>query len=291
MAALILDGKAAAAAIRGEVTAAAAAFQQRSGAVPGLAVIIAGENPASEVYVSNKHRTCIEAGLRSEVIRLPGNVSEAALLATVDRLNSDPGTHGILVQLPLPPQVASEKVLAAIRPDKDVDGFHPYNAGLLATGRERLVPCTPAGIIRLLDMNGLQVAGRRAVIIGRSNIVGKPMFHLLLARDATVTVCHSRTPDLAGIVREADIVVAAVGRPRFVTAGMIRPGAIVVDVGINRLDGRLVGDVDFEAVRELAGAITPVPGGVGHMTIAVLLRNTLVAAYRHAGLQMEGDAL
>jgi methylenetetrahydrofolate dehydrogenase (NADP+)/methenyltetrahydrofolate cyclohydrolase len=274
----ILDGKAVAARIREEVRREIEAFKAEFGTVPGLTVIIVGDDPASKVYVGNKHKACGELGIASEVIRLPADTGEADLIAAIDRLNADAAVHGILVQLPLPKHINAEKVLERIRPDKDVDGFHPLNAGNLAIGREALVPCTPNGVVKMLEMEGIAVEGKRAVIIGRSNIVGKPMFHLLLARNATVTVCHSRTRDLAAVCREADILVAAIGKPNFVTADMVKPGAVVIDVGINRVGDKLVGDVDFAAVQAAAAAITPVPGGVGPLTIAMLLHNTVKAA-------------
>lgn len=274
----ILDGKAVAARIREEVRREIEAFKAEFGTVPGLTVIIVGDDPASKVYVGNKHKACGELGIASEVIRLPADTGEADLIAAIDRLNADAAVHGILVQLPLPKHINAEKVLERIRPDKDVDGFHPLNAGNLAIGREALVPCTPNGVVKMLEMEGIAVEGKRAVIIGRSNIVGKPMFHLLLARNATVTVCHSRTRDLAAVCREADILVAAIGKPNFVTADMVKPGAVVIDVGINRVGDKLVGDVDFAAVQAAAAAITPAPGGVGPLTIAMLLHNTVKAA-------------
>ncbi|MHC1758353.1 MAG: bifunctional methylenetetrahydrofolate dehydrogenase/methenyltetrahydrofolate cyclohydrolase FolD [Negativicutes bacterium] len=279
----ILDGNLYAIKISEEVTAGVAEFCRQFDISPGLAVVIVGENPASKVYVSRKHKACQECAIRSEVIRLPDETSEQELLAVIDKLNSDPSTHGILVQLPLPPNMNTENVLDRIRPDKDVDGFHPINVGNLSVGRDALVPCTPNGIIKMLDIAGIPIEGKKAVIIGRSNIVGKPMLQLLLAKNATVTVCHSRTKNLAEVAREADILVAAIGKPNFVTADMVREGAVVIDVGINRVGEKLVGDVDFEAVQAKASAITPVPGGVGPLTIAMLLLNTLKAA----NLQLE----
>jgi len=248
--------------------------------IPGLAVIIVGENPASQVYVANKHRACAEIGIYSEVIHMPASIGKDALLDKIASLNENDKIHGILVQLPLPDAMKADEaeILNAIDPAKDVDGFHPVNVGKLTIGDEHLVPCTPAGCMKMLEMAGIGIAGKQAVVIGRSNIVGKPMFHLLLARNATVTVCHSRTGNLAAIARQADILVAAVGKPNFVTKDMVKPGAVVIDVGINRLDGKLVGDVDFEQVKSVAGAITPVPGGVGLLTIAMLLSNTVKAA-------------
>lgn len=286
MTARILEGKVFAAKMREDVAAEVASLRKKHGVQPGLAVIIVGEDPASKVYVANKHRMCGEVGIYSEVIRLPEDTAKEALLGAIDRLNEDARIHGILVQLPLPAALRpfEAAVLERIRPDKDVDGFHPVNAGRLAIGEAGIVPCTPLGCVRMLDLAGIAVAGKRAVIVGRSNIVGKPMFHLLLARDATVTVCHSRTQDLASVTREADILVAAVGRPGFITAEMVKPGAAVIDVGINRIaPKKLVGDVDFVGVQEVAGAITPVPGGVGLLTIAMLLGNTVRAARLQLG--------
>lgn len=274
----ILDGNAVAGRIREEVKAGIAALKADFGVTPGLTVIIVGEDPASRVYVGRKHKACEELGINSQVVRLPADCAEAALIAEIDRLNADSAVHGILVQLPLPKHINTEKVLDRIRPDKDVDGFHPLNVGNLSIGREALVPCTPHGVIRMLELEGIPIDGKRAVIIGRSNIVGKPMASLLLARNATVTVCHSRTADLAAVTRQADILVAAIGKPGFVTADMVGPGAVVIDVGINRVGDKLAGDVAFEQVREVAAAITPVPGGVGPLTIVMLLHNTLKAA-------------
>ena len=278
MTARIIDGKAVAGRIKDEVRDAVAAFKARYGVTPGLTVIIVGDDPASKVYVSNKHKACEAVGIASAIVRLPADCGEAELAAHIDKLNADPAVHGILVQLPLPKHINTERVLDRIRPDKDVDGFHPLNVGNLVIGREALVPCTPHGVVRMLAMEGITVEGKRAVIIGRSNIVGKPLASLLLAGNATVTVCHSRTADLPAVAREADILVAAIGKANFVTAAMVKPGAVVVDVGINRVGDKLVGDVDFAAVRDVAGAITPVPGGVGPLTIAMLLDNTLKAA-------------
>lgn len=251
------------------------------GVTPGLAVIIVGENPASQVYVRNKHKTCEELGIRSEIVALPENTTKDELLAKIDALNADKNTHGILVQLPLPAEIknSSEEILNRIDPRKDVDGFHPVNVGNLVIGSPKLVPCTPAGCIEMLDLANIEIDGKRAVIIGRSNIVGKPLFHLLLARHATVTICHTHTKNLPEIAREADILVAASGKPNLVTADMVKPGATVIDVGINRIaPKKLVGDVDFDAVKEIAGAITPVPGGVGLLTVAMLMKNVVKAA-------------
>jgi methylenetetrahydrofolate dehydrogenase (NADP+)/methenyltetrahydrofolate cyclohydrolase len=274
----ILDGNLFAGKIREEVTTGVAEFIKRFGISPGLAVIIVGENPASKVYVSRKHKACQECEIRSEVIRLPEDAREEELMTVIDKLNADRLIHGILVQLPLPRHINTENVLDRIRPDKDVDGFHPINVGNLNVGRDALIPCTPNGVIKMLDIAEIPIDGKRAVIIGRSNIVGKPMANLLLARNATVTVCHSRTLDLPEVARQADILVAAIGKPNFVTPEMVKPGATVIDVGINRVGDKLVGDVDFVPVKEIAGAITPVPGGVGPLTIAMLIHNTLKAA-------------
>ena len=250
---------------------------------PGLAVILAGEDPASRVYVRNKVRACEETGVRSTLIELPASVSEADVLERVRALNENKAVHGILVQLPLPKQLSSPRVLEAVSPAKDVDGFHEANLGALLAGAPRLVPCTPAGVMRLLEHAGISLSGRRAVVIGRSNIVGKPLALLLLQQDATVTICHSKSSDLERVSAEADVLVAAVGRAKLVGASMVKPGACVIDVGVNRLpDGSLAGDVDFDTVKNKAGWITPVPGGVGPMTIAMLLENCLYAASRTA---------
>jgi len=278
MAARILDGKALAAAVRASVKETVARLAAR-GVRPGLAVILAGDNPASAVYVRNKVRACEETGVRSEVHRYGGDVTERALLDRIAALNSDPAVHGILVQLPLPGRINAQRVLEAVAPAKDIDGFHLENLGALVAGQPKFVPCTPAGVMRLIEHAGVALAGRRAVVIGRSNIVGKPLALLLLQKDATVTICHSKTMELQKLTREADVLIAAVGRPKLVTAAMVKPGACVIDVGINRLaDGTLAGDVDFDAVKNVAGWITPVPGGVGPMTIALLLENCVRAA-------------
>jgi len=289
MTARLIDGKAAGAAIRQQVAARVAEFEQRAGRAPGLATVLVGEDPASAVYVRSKNRATAEAGMAGFAHNLPDTTSEAELLDLVAALNADDRVDGILVQLPLPSQIDSERVIAAIDPAKDVDGFHPINAGRLAAGLEALVPCTPLGCLHLIRQELCSIAGLEAVVIGRSNIVGKPMAQLLLGENATVTIAHSKTRDLPAVVRRADIVVAAVGRPEMVRGGWIKPGATVIDVGINRLPtddgkGRLVGDVAFAEAVEVAGAISPVPGGVGPMTIAMLMRNTLVAAHRRAGL-------
>jgi len=289
MSAALIDGKAFALGLRERVAADVAAFRERAGRAPGLAVVLVGEDPASQVYVRSKGKATVEAGMASFEHKLDAGVSQAELLALVDRLNRDNGVDGILVQLPLPAHIDEAAVIAAIDPDKDVDGFHVVNAGRLAVGMEGYVPCTPLGCLMLLKNRLGDLAGLNAVVIGRSNIVGKPMAQLLVRESCTVTVAHSRTRDLPAVVRGADIVVAAVGRPEMVKGDWLKPGAIVIDVGINRVPAaegktRLVGDVDFASASEVAGAITPVPGGVGPMTIAVLLRNTLVAAHRREGM-------
>jgi methylenetetrahydrofolate dehydrogenase (NADP+) / methenyltetrahydrofolate cyclohydrolase len=278
MAARILDGKSLAAQVRSAVKHEVAALSQR-GIRPGLAVVLAGDNPASRVYVRNKVRACEETGVRSELYELAASISEEALLDRVLALNDDAAVHGILVQLPLPKQIDAHKVLETIAPAKDIDGFHEANLGALLAGEPRMVPCTPAGVMRLLEHAGVALGGGHAVVIGRSNIVGKPLALLLLQKDATVTICHSKSRDLAAIARSADVLVAAVGRPKLVTGEMVKPGACVIDVGVNRLsDGSLCGDVDFAAAAAVAGSITPVPGGVGPMTIAMLLENCVRAA-------------
>ena len=281
MSARILEGKVFAQAFREDAQKKAAALREQYGVQPGLAVIIVGSTPASQVYVRNKHKSCEALGIYSEVIEMPETTTKDELIAKIDALNADSKIHGILVQLPLPEQIAAHEseILERIRPEKDVDGFHPVNVGRLVTGQPGLVPCTPFGCLRMLELAGIPIDGQRAVIIGRSNIVGKPMLHLLLGKNATVTICHSHTKDLPAVTREADILVAAVGRPNFVTADMVKPGATVIDVGINRIaPKKLVGDVDFEAVKDVAGAITPVPGGVGLLTVAMLMENVVRAA-------------
>ena len=283
MTARLIDGKAAAAELRARVAVEVAKFKAARGRAPGLAVVLVGEDPASAVYVRNKGRATIEAGMESFEHRLTAETGESELLALVDRLNSDPRVDGILVQLPLPDHIDAGKVLTSIDPDKDVDGFHPVNAGRLAIGLEGFVPCTPLGCLKLLRAQLGSLAGKEAVVVGRSNIVGKPMAMLLLGDHCTVTIAHSRTRDLPEVVRRADIVVAAVGRAEMVKGDWLKPGATVIDVGINRVEGRLVGDVDFASASTVAGAITPVPGGVGPMTIACLIRNTLVSAARRDG--------
>jgi len=286
MTAEIIDGAALARKIRGEVGRRAAALAAR-GVRPGLAVILVGEDPASTVYVRNKVKDCEESGIRSVLDRLPADTSEAALLARVRELNADPSIHGVLVQLPLSAQIDERLVIETIAPQKDVDGFHASNAGALMIGTPRFRPCTPYGVMKLLEAAGVKLAGAEAVVVGRSNIVGKPQAMLLLQEHATVTICHSRTRDLASHTRRADVLVAAVGRARMITGDMIKPGAVVIDVGMNRIPdgpdaGRLCGDVDFDGARKVAGAITPVPGGVGPMTRAMLLVNTIEAAERAA---------
>lgn len=290
MTATLIDGKAAAAAVREQVGNIVAAFRNLTGRAPGLATVLVGEDPASAVYVRSKGKATAEAGMESFAHHLPADTSEEALLDIVAQLNADARVDGILVQLPLPPQIDEHRIIAAIDPMKDVDGFHPVNAGRLATGLEALVPCTPLGCLYLLKQELGSITGKNAVVIGRSNIVGKPMAMLLIGESATVTVAHSRTRDLRDVVRRADIVVAAVGRPQMVRGDWIKPGAVVIDVGINRVPAaeegktRLVGDVAYDEAVVVASAITPVPGGVGPMTIAMLLRNTVVAAHRRAGL-------
>ncbi|MBY0618729.1 bifunctional methylenetetrahydrofolate dehydrogenase/methenyltetrahydrofolate cyclohydrolase FolD [Sphingomonas ursincola] len=286
----IIDGKAFAAGLRARLAARVPSFVEQAGRAPGLAVVLVGEDPASQVYVRSKHKATIEAGMQSFEHRLPAETSQQDLLDLVAALNADDSVDGILVQLPLPSHIDDKAVLAAIEPAKDVDGFHVVNAGRLAVGEEALVPCTPLGSLMLLQDALGDLSGLHAVVIGRSNIVGKPMAQLLLQQSCTVTIAHSRTKDLPAIVRLADIVVAAVGRPEMVRGDWIRPGATVIDVGINRVPGsepgktKLVGDCAYDECAAVAGAITPVPGGVGPMTIACLLRNTLVAAHRRAGL-------
>lgn len=284
MTARILDGKKISAEIRASVKEETARLKER-GVVPGLAVVLVGDNPASKVYVGQKEKGCLEAGFASFLHRLPETTSQKDLLDLIAKLNGDPLVHGILVQLPLPDQIDEEKVIAAIKPEKDVDGFSPVNMGRLMAGMAAIEPCTPKGIMRLLEASGIELTGKEAVVIGRSNIVGKPVALMLLAKSATVTVCHSRTKDLAEHTKRADILVAAVGRPKFVTEDMVKDGVVVIDVGINRLEEGLVGDVDFEGVSEKASWITPVPGGVGPMTIAMLLENTLEQAKLRAGVR------
>ena len=280
MAAKILDGKAMSEALRSEISERVLRLKKSRGITPGLAVILAGNDPASEIYVRNKGNGCREAGMYSETVRLPENVSQEELEAEIDRLNTDSAIHGILVQLPLPTHLDEAAVLARIKPEKDVDGFHLINAGALLTGVSGVIPCTPRGALYMIRQTGIDLTGKNAVVIGRSNIVGKPMAILLLRENCTVTVCHSRTRNLADYTRNADILVSAVGRPGFVSADMVKEGAVVIDVGINRVNGKVCGDVDFDSVSGKASWITPVPGGVGKMTITMLLQNTLEAAER-----------
>jgi len=283
----VIDGRALARELRAGLIRRVEALAER-GLRPGLAVLQVGSHPSSKIYVRNKIKACSEAGIDSTHIELPGDVSEAELLTRVRFLNTDLRVHGILVQLPLPSGLGAEHVLQAVDPCKDVDGFHPNNIGLLATGTPRFVPCTPLGVMRLLAHEDMHPEGQHAVVVGRSNIVGKPMALLLLQKGATVTICNSKTPDLGYMTRQADILVVAAGRPRLVTAGMVKPGAVVIDVGINRLpDGTIAGDVDFESVSRIASRITPVPGGVGPMTIAMLLENTVLAAERYLDVRRD----
>jgi len=278
----VLDGKKLAETVRAEVRTGVDAFRAKHGRVPGLDVVLVGEDPASQVYTRNKEKASNEVGMRGRLHALPATTSEAELVALIQRLNADDAVDGILVQLPLPKQIHEERVLDLVSPAKDVDGFHPVNAGLLASGRPALVPCTPIGCMRLIALSGVTLKGARAVVVGRSNIVGKPVAQLLLAQHATVTIAHSRTRDLAAVCREADVLVAAVGKAEMIRGDFVKEGAVVIDVGINRIPAgektRLVGDVAFEEAKERAAAITPVPGGVGPMTIACLLENTLRAA-------------
>lgn len=291
VAAQLLDGKGIAQQIQGEIKVEVTEFVEESGVTPCLAAVLVGEDPASQVYVRNKERACERVGITSQMHRLPADTAEADLLALIHQLNSDPTVHGILVQLPLPPHIAETKILDSVHPLKDVDSFHPENVGLVVQGRPRFLPCTPHGVVQILHRCGIGISGKHAVVVGRSEIVGKPLANMLVQRNsnlgpsaanATVTLCHSRTANLAEITRQADILIAAIGQPKFITADMIKPGATVVDVGINRTENGLVGDVDFTAALEVAGAITPVPGGVGPLTIAMLLWNTLAASRMQA---------
>jgi methylenetetrahydrofolate dehydrogenase (NADP+)/methenyltetrahydrofolate cyclohydrolase len=291
MTANIIDGKGFAQGLRERIATQVAAFRDAAGRAPGLAVVLVGEDPASAVYVRNKHKATVGAGMESFEHKLPADTPQTDLIALVDQLNADPAVDGILVQLPLPDHIDERAVTTRIDPDKDVDGFHPVNAGRLAIGLYGFVPCTPLGCLMLLKDQLGDLAGLDAVVIGRSNIVGKPMAQLLIKESCTVTVAHSKTRDLSSVVKRADIVVAAVGRPEMVKGDWIKPGATVIDVGINRTEQGLVGDVDFAGALSVAGAITPVPGGVGPMTIAVLLRNTLVSAHRRAGVAYDKGAL
>ena len=288
MTAALLDGKQLAQTMQAEIAAEVQAFVARHGVRPGLAAVLVGDNPASHIYVRNKRRACEKVGMTSWLHELPASTKQDDLLALVAHLNTDSAVHGILVQLPLPPQIYEPAVVDAVSPLKDVDGFGPVSLGLLAAGRPRFLACTPLGVQQLLIRNGVEIAGKHVVIVGRSNIVGKPLALILMQKaagaDATVTVCHSRTPDVGAVTRQADILVVAIGQANYLKADMVRPGAVVVDVGMNRLpDGTLAGDVDFARVKEVASAITPVPGGVGPMTITMLLHNTLAAARLQAG--------
>lgn len=280
--AMILDGKALAQTLRAEIAEETTKFTEETGVVPCLAAVLVGEDPASQIYVRNKETACAKVGMGSKIFRLPEKTSEAELLELVDELNRDASIHGILVQLPLPRQISEKTILDAVSADKDVDAFHPTNVGLILQGRPRFLPCTPFGIQELLKRYEIPTSGRHVVIVGRSDIVGKPMAAMMVQRaegaDATVSICHSRTRNLPELTRQADILIAAVGRPKFITSDMVKQGAVVVDVGINRTESGVVGDVDFEGVKEIASAITPVPGGVGPLTIAMLLGNTLKAA-------------
>lgn len=274
----IIDGKAHAAAIKKEVTAEAAQFYMDNKVIPHLVVLIVGEDPASEVYVRNKHKACEDVGFKSTILRHPADETEENLLMAIEGLNNNPEVHGILVQLPLPKHLNEEKILLAIDPKKDVDSFHPYNVGKLMIGNYDFAPCTPAGIMEMLKREKIEVEGKECVVIGRSNIVGKPIAQFLMQANGTVTMCHSKTINLPEVCRRADILVCAIGKPKFVTGDYIKPGAAVIDVGINRFEGKLCGDVDYEAAKDIASYITPVPGGCGPMTIAMLLKNTLKAA-------------
>jgi methylenetetrahydrofolate dehydrogenase (NADP+)/methenyltetrahydrofolate cyclohydrolase len=284
MSAKIMDGKKISDEIRSEIRTEVEQMAKQ-GIRPGLAVILVGDDPASQVYVRNKAKACEQLGYHSEVVRLPAETSQEELMEKIAQFNADPAIHGILVQLPLPAHLDEKPVLDAISPEKDVDGFHPVNVGKMMIGEDALLPCTPAGVIEMMKRSGISIAGKHAVVIGRSNIVGKPMSMLLLREHATVTICHSRTPDLPDVTSRADILVAAVGRANMVKKDWVKPGAVVIDVGMNRLDsGKLAGDVDFEDVKDTAGWITPVPGGVGPMTITMLMANTLKACKKSSGI-------
>ena len=276
---VIIDGNKIAQEVRNQVREDALNFKEKTGIVPGLAVILVGEDPASQIYVGRKAKACAEVGFLSREYKLPAVTTEAKLLNIISELNADQAIHGILVQLPLPQHISTNKIIAAIDPHKDVDGFHPYNVGGLVSGNPLFVPCTPRGIMELISRTGIELAGKEAVVVGRSNIVGKPMALLLLAQHATVTICHSRTKDLPAVTRRADVLIAAVGKAEMIKSNMVKEGAVVIDVGVNRLEnGKLVGDVAFNEVAPRASHITPVPGGVGPMTIAMLMKNTLDAA-------------
>ncbi len=278
MPAMIIDGKAISESLRAEIRADAAVLKARAGVTPGLAFVLVGDDPASRSYVSSKSRVAAALGIAAEDYALPADVSEEELLALVESLNQRPEVHGILVQMPVPPHLDRHRIQASVKVEKDVDGFHPYNIGRLAQGATPLPPCTPAGVMEMLHRTGVKMAGAEAVVVGRSEIVGKPVALMLLHEHATVTLCHSRTRDLPTVCRRADILVVAIGRAKMITADYVKPGAIVIDVGVNRLDGKVVGDVDFEAVAPIAGALSPVPFGVGPMTITMLMRNTVRAA-------------
>lgn len=280
----IIDGKEIAKNTREQIAVEVSSFIEKTGVTPGLAVIIVGNDPASQVYVRNKKKACVEAGMNSWVIEMPKETTQDELMAQIERLKADTNVHGILVQLPLPEGLDESAVIAAIPPEKDVDAFHPVNVGKIMLGDYDFLPCTPAGVMRMLEYEGIDPAGKECVVVGRSNIVGKPQALLLLQKNGTVTICHSRTKDLASVTRRADILVVAVGKADFITGDMVKEGAVVIDVGMNRrADGKLTGDVDFASVEPKAGAITPVPGGVGPMTITMLLRNTLTAAKKAVG--------
>ena len=277
---VIIDGKEVSRITRLELAKEVASFKDKYGITPGLAVILVGDDPASCVYVRNKHRACLEIGINSYEITYPASVTEEELIAKIDELNADKTVNGILVQLPLPKQISEQRIINRISPEKDVDAFHPFNVGRIMLADYEFLPCTPAGIMKLLEYYKIDITGKECVVLGRSNIVGKPMAHLLLQKNGTVTVCHSKTANLPEVTRRADVLVVAIGKANFVTSNMVKPGAVVIDVGINRLDnGKLVGDVDFDSVSEIASYITPVPGGVGPMTITMLLANTVKAAF------------
>ena len=282
MTAKLLDGKSLATKLQADLALRVTEYKSQTGITPCLSAVLVGENPASEVYVRNKRAACERVGMTSQLHRLPANTSQQELLDLVFQMNASATVHGILIQLPLPKQIDEKQILDAVNPLKDVDAFHPENVGLIVQGRPRFLPCTPQGIVQLLVHSGIETAGKHVVVLGRSEIVGKPIALMLVQRgkhaDATVTICHSRTQNLPEITRQADILIAAIGQPRFVKADMVKPGSAVIDVGINRVDGKLCGDVDFAAVQQVAGAITPVPGGVGPLTISMLLENTLAAA-------------
>lgn len=278
----LISGKVVSAKVREDIKIETAAFKKEYGTAPGLAVIMVGDNPASAVYVRNKHKACLEVGMTSYEIKFGADISEDELLNKIDELNADDNVDGILVQLPLPKTIDEQKVINRISPTKDVDAFHPQNVGKIMIGNYTFLPCTPAGIVELLNYYNVEIGGKKCVVIGRSNIVGKPMAHLLMERNGTVTVCHSRTKELKEYTKDADILVVAIGKAEFLTADMVKPGAVVIDVGINRRDdGTLAGDVKFDEVEKIASKITPVPGGVGPMTITMLLKNTLTAAKQH----------